>query len=50
MACRQKGLAILSVRVVVSGDGEPVFWTEPEMLKLEPISHSEQIIAIMLDK
>jgi hypothetical protein len=33
-----QGLAILSIRVLVDADGEPILWTEPTRVKLEPKS------------
>lgn len=33
-----QGLAVLSIRVLVDADGEPVLWTEPQRVKLEPRS------------
>jgi len=43
VAVKQQGHAIITIRVLVKGDGnpvelrgEPLFWTEPEVEKLEP--------------
>jgi hypothetical protein len=33
-----QGLAVLSIRVLVGVDGEPICWTEPIRVKLEPKS------------
>jgi hypothetical protein len=33
-----QGLAILSIRVLVDAGGEPILWTEPTRVKLEPKS------------
>ena len=33
-----QGLAVLSIRVLVGADGEPICWTEPSRVKLEPKS------------
>jgi hypothetical protein len=33
-----QGLAVLSIRVLVDSEGEPVLWTEPSRVKLEPKS------------
>ena len=33
-----QGLAVLSIRVLVGADGEPILWTEPLRVKLEPKS------------
>jgi len=32
----QRGVAILSIRIVVNCDGKALFWTEPETVKIEP--------------
>jgi len=38
-ACHgNQGLAVLSIRVLVDAQGEPVLWTEPQRVKLEPRS------------
>lgn len=34
--CVEKGFAIMSVQILVDTTGEPVFWTEPELIKIEP--------------
>ena len=47
-AAKQDGAAIISVKIVVSGVN-PVFWTEPEVVKLEPKARSETIIKTILD-
>jgi len=33
-----QGLAVLSIRVLVNAGGEPICWTEPSRVKLEPKS------------
>ena len=48
VACRQRGYAILSIQVLVDETGRPVFWTEPEMVKLEPQGRGGQFIAQMI--
>ncbi len=35
-ARQQRGIAILSVAIVVDYNGKALFWTEPETIKLEP--------------
>lgn len=38
-ACHgNQGYAVLSLRVLVNGDGAPVCWTEPDRVKVEPRS------------
>ena len=45
---KQDGAAIISVKIVVSGIN-PVFWTEPEVVKLEPKAKGAEIIKFILD-
>lgn len=33
---RSGGHAIITMRVVVDSDGQPVFWAEPDMVRIEP--------------
>jgi len=47
-AAKQDGTAIISVKIVVSGVN-PVFWTEPEVVKLEPKARAETIIRTILE-
>jgi len=38
-ACHgNQGYAVLSIQVLVNGTGDPVCWTEPKRVKLEPRS------------
>lgn len=34
--CIDKGFAVLSVQILVGSDGEPLFWTEPQITRIEP--------------
>ena len=34
--CANRGFAIMTVEVLVDANGEPAFWTEPKLTKLEP--------------
>lgn len=36
IACRQEGLAIAKLWVVLRADGTPLLWTAPEVTLLEP--------------
>ncbi len=47
-ACHgNRGYAVLSLRVLVDGDGRPVCWTEPGRVKVEPRSlGSEALLAL----
>jgi hypothetical protein len=48
VASQQKGYAIISVQVVVDATGAPVFWCEPELMKLEPQGRGAQFLAQMI--
>ena len=48
VAGQQKGYAIVSIQVVVDETGCPVFWCEPEMIKLEPQGRGAQFLAQMI--
>ena len=39
-SCRQRGTAILTIRVVVDKEGNPLYWTEPDLTKIEPAASS----------
>jgi hypothetical protein len=45
MAGQQKGYAILEIKIVVDEHGNPVFWTEPTMTKIEPQSSGARLMA-----
>jgi len=48
VACQQRGYAIVSIQVVVDESGSPVFWCEPEMMRLEPQGRGAQFLAQMI--
>jgi hypothetical protein len=41
-AARQNGYAILSVEILIGPNGNPVWYTEPSLRKIEPIAGSTQ--------
>jgi hypothetical protein len=41
IAREHKGHAVITIRVVVDADGLPVIWSEPKLLKLEPLSSTQ---------
>jgi hypothetical protein len=45
VACRQRGYAIVSLQVMVDEHGQPVFWTEPTLTKLEPQRRAQEFLA-----
>lgn len=46
-ACSQAGYAIISIRLIVGPDGNPVVWTEPQLSKIEPLSSREWMRLIL---
>lgn len=36
---RNAGHAVLTIRVLVNEDGTPLVWSEPEVVKLEPMAN-----------
>lgn len=47
VACSQSGMAILKVVILVSPEGNPSFWIEPELKRIEPRSRAELIRQLM---
>lgn len=49
--CTNKGFAVISIDILVSADGEPLFWAEPKITRLEPrigaVLFMERILEIM---
>lgn len=40
-AMSQRGVAIVTVKVVVDAGGTPTFWTEPQVTKIEPCTNED---------
>jgi hypothetical protein len=34
--CKQNGLAVVKITIVLNSDGEPVFWLNPDVKLIEP--------------
>lgn len=50
-ACHgNQGYAVLSIRVLVNGTGEPVCWTEPARVKVEPRSACFDTLLALADQ
>lgn len=49
--CKERGFAIMQVYVLVDANGEPAFYTEPELTKIEPrigpAAFLEQVLRMM---
>lgn len=39
VGCKQNGLAIAKITVILNDSGEPVFWLNPEVRLIEPKKH-----------
>lgn len=42
------GHSIISLKIVVNGDGKPIQWTEPSVKRLEPKRDAEETLAEIL--
>jgi hypothetical protein len=49
VACRQRGYAIITCKVLVDESGDPVYWMDPSMEKIEPINNSKDFLSQLLD-
>lgn len=38
VARQQRGHAVITVSVIVDANGKPIVWTEPRMVKIEPVA------------
>jgi hypothetical protein len=47
-ACKNNGFALLHSRVLVDENGEPVFWMEPRLERIEPKRGASEFIAQVL--
>ena len=48
VSCQQGGYALVTIKVLVGCEGEPVWWFEPEMSRIEPRNGSTEWFARML--
>jgi len=47
---KQAGYAVVSIRVLVNADGEPLLWNDPTVTRLEPLRAAEQFLSDLLTK
>ena len=45
---KSNGAAIITIKILVDQNGDPVLWTEPEKLLIEPSSKASSIINFLL--
>lgn len=43
------GIAVLQITVVVDSDGDPVFWTNPKKVLIEPKAKSREFIDLLME-
>ena len=44
VACKQNGYAIVTIQVLVGPSGDPAFWFEPALRKIEPMQSSGEFL------
>ena len=47
-AATQQGAAVIEVKVVVNGT-QPLYWTEPKVMRIEPRARRDEIIRLIVD-
>lgn len=47
---KTRGLALVSITVLVDMDGNPRFWLEPSCKKIEPSGRTAEILAMLSDQ
>lgn len=48
-AMKQRGVAVISINIVVDASGNPHYWTSPEVTKIEPAS-SDELVKMLVSK
>ena len=48
-SCRQQGFATVTVTFMVGPDGDPVWWTEPDLVKIEPSNGASNFLNTVLE-
>lgn len=46
-ACRQNGIAVVTIKVIVGADGNPILYEEPTLVKIEPVSQAHRLLEIL---
>jgi hypothetical protein len=49
VASKSKGMAIISMKILIDEDGLPVQWTDPTLTKLEPKRDLETILKLLTE-
>lgn len=44
------GFAVMTVRVLVAPDGQPVFWSQPEVTHFEPADRAQLFLYQVMEK
>lgn len=42
------GVRVLTIRVVVDANGDPLYWLTPQVVQLEPVSQTEAFLRALL--
>jgi hypothetical protein len=50
VACKTAGYAVITFKVLVAPDGNPAFWMEPTIDKIEPQTSSAGFLAAIIGK
>lgn len=45
--CDNQGMAIIELKILVDQEGNPRFWTEPEITRIEPKKAAEEILLLL---
>ena len=48
-ACRQQGFSTITVTFMVGPDSDPVWWTEPDVMKIEPANGASNFLHTILE-
>jgi hypothetical protein len=44
----QRGYALVTIKVVVDSEGNPIMWFEPDMKRIEPCQSGARLIATLI--
>lgn len=47
-ACSQKGCALISVTIMVNADGNPMWWAEPAITRIEPKEKASRFMDLLV--
>lgn len=47
VACKQNGISLVTMKILVGADGNPIVYQEPFLIKIEPISQVERLLELL---